>query len=62
MSYVLRANTNNGIYYYMNILCITQQEENAKHYASEEEAQKDAKHFENLFYYEKITPEIVGTK
>lgn len=58
MKYVLRANTKEGVYYYMNILCITQSVKNAMHYLDKESAKKDMGHFKNMFHYEDVQPVI----
>lgn len=58
MKYVLKANAEDGVYYYMNIICVTQDAKDALHYATEDEAQKDMEHFKRMFYYEEVQPAI----
>lgn len=58
MGYVLKTNSTEGVYYYMNIMCVTQQSRNAMHYDSVEDAQKDMEHFKNMFHYEEVQPII----
>lgn len=58
MRYVLKTNSTEGVYYYMNIMCVTQQPRNAMHYDSAEDAQKDMEHFKNMFHYEEVQPII----
>jgi len=57
--YVLKANTKEGVVFYMNIICITEQIECAETFETEEDAKKEMQHFKNLFHYEDIEPEIM---
>lgn len=58
MKYVLRADTEEGAEYYMNIICVTQDAKDAMHYATKDEAQKDMEHFKKMFHYEGVQPII----
>lgn len=58
MKYVLKASTKDGDYYYMNIICVTEEARDAMHYADKSSAQKDMEHFKNMFHYEDIQPVI----
>lgn len=58
MSYILKADTSEGTMYYMNIICVSEQVENAEQFESREQAEEQAEHFKNMFHYEEITPVI----
>lgn len=47
--YILRANSNEGIIYYMNVIMVTGQKEHAKVYDDLDEAKKDLEHFKLMF-------------
>lgn len=49
MQYVLRANSNEGVIYYMNVIMVTGQKEYAKVYDNRAEAEKDLEHFKMMF-------------
>lgn len=55
MSYVLKANTKEGIVYYMNCIMITEQVECAEHFPSYEDAEDCRGHFSRMFHYESPT-------
>lgn len=58
MGYVLKATTKDGDYYYMNIMCVTEDVKHAMCYADKSSAQKDMEHFKNMFHYEDVQPVI----
>lgn len=58
MKYVLKTHAKDGTYYYMNIICVTQDAKDAMHYTNKEEAQKDMDHFKHMFHYEEVQPII----
>lgn len=47
--YILRANSNEGIIYYMNVIMVTGQKEHAKVYDDLDETKKDLEHFKLMF-------------
>lgn len=47
--YMLRANSDEGIIYYMNVIMVTSQKEYAKVYEDLDEAKKDLEHFKMMF-------------
>ena len=59
--YILKADTKNGIVYYMNVICLTEQKECAEVFPNYEEAEDNMGHFKAMFHYEepKITIEEV---
>lgn len=49
MKYMLKANSNEGVIYYMNVIMVTGQKEYAKTYDNRAEAEKDLEHFKLMF-------------
>ena len=49
--YILKANSNEVVIYYMNVIMVTGQVEHAKKYSESEldEAKKDLEHFKMMF-------------
>lgn len=59
MAYVLKADTTEGVVYYMNFIMTTSQKESAQVFKTKKEAEDNKDRFKYLFYYEepKITIE-----
>ena len=59
MAYVLKADTTEGVVYYMNFIMTTSQKESAQTFKTKKEAEDNKDRFKYLFYYEepKITIE-----
>lgn len=49
MKYILKANSNQGIIYYMNAIMVTGQKEYALVYDNRADAEKDLEHFKLMF-------------
>lgn len=50
--YILKATSDNEVFYFVNSVCVTGQIKRAKKYDTEEEAQSEKHHFSSLFYDE----------
>ena len=59
--YVLKADTQEGVVYYMNVIMITEQKECAEVFPNKEEAKGRSEYFKAMFHYDepKITIEEV---
>lgn len=47
--YILKANSNEGVIYYMNVIMVTAQKEYAMVYDNLADAEKDLEHFKMMF-------------
>lgn len=56
--YVLKANTNEGPAYYMNVICMTEEKECAEVFPTKEAAEAKAEYFKNFFHYESPKIEV----
>ena len=56
--YVLKANTEEGPTYYMNVIMITDDKECAEVFPNREEAEDKMGHFKRMFFYEEPVIEI----
>jgi len=54
--YIIQADTKEGVVYYMNAICLTEQIECAASFFNKEKAEQTAEYFKNFFHYE--TPKI----